>query len=383
MKTSLARLSALALLAVAPPPARAAGEDLQGAVEVSGRTVEVRLRHRDGRPACAVQVRLLYAGKRAVAAGHTDGQGRWAHTVERTGAYEVMVEGGPGGQETLRLPFTVLDPPPARPVPWGTAVAGLACLAGALVLFLFRIGPAARRRLVPLRAALLAAGVGFLGWSAWRQWLEPGAPAAPADPDVAAAARAFLRDRKVKPLSEPLARLLADEKTERVQTQPHPLLGRPAPDFELTDPRQQVWRLRERLGRGPVVLVFYYGYYCNHCVAQLFALHDDFAKFRELGAEVVAVSADPPELTRERFRQYGAFAFPLLSDPGNKVGRVYGVYRPAAGETPEDLRHGTFVIGRDGRVHWAHCGYQPFTGNRTLLYELARLEGRLPPRKDE
>src|SRR5439155_23507315 len=137
-------------------------------------------------------------------------------------------------------PFTVLDTPPARRAPWGAVVAGLACLAGALVLFLFRIGPAARRGLVPLRAVLLAAGVGFLGWSAWRQWREPGAPAAPADPAVAAAARAFLRDRKVKPLSEPLARLLADEKTERVQTQPHPLLGRPAPDFELSDPRQQV-----------------------------------------------------------------------------------------------------------------------------------------------
>jgi peroxiredoxin len=356
---------------------------LQGAVEVSGRAVEVRLRRRDGRPAAAVQVRLLYAGKQAVAAGHTDGRGRWAHTVERTGAYEVAVEGGPDGRELLRLPFTALDTPPPQPVPWGTAVAGLACLAGGLVLFLFRISPAARRGLGPLRAALLAAGVGLLGWSAGRYWLEPRAPAAPADPDIAGTARAFLRDRKVKPLSEPLARLLADETTERVKTQPHPLLGRPAPDFELIDPRQQVCRLRRRLDRGPVVLVFYYGYYCNHCVAQLFALHDDVAKFRELGAEVVAVSADPPELTRERFRQYGAFAFPLLSDPGNQVGRVYGVYRPAAGETPEDLQHGTFVIGRDGRVHWAHTGYQPFTGNRTLLYELARLEGRLPPGKHE
>ena len=50
-----------------------------------------------------------------------------------------------------------------------------------------------------------------------------------------------------------------------------------------------------------MVLVFYYGYHCNHCVGQLFALHDDISKFRELGAEVVAVSADPPEWTRERW----------------------------------------------------------------------------------
>jgi peroxiredoxin len=229
-----------------------------------------------------------------------------------------------------------------------------------------------------LRTALLTAGVGLLGWSAWQRWLETSTPAAPADPDVAGAARAYLRDKEVKPLSEPLERLLSEAASKRVETQSHPLLGQPAPDFELSDSRQKSCRFRERLARGPVVLVFYYGYYCNHCVAQLFALHDDLAKFRELGAEVLAVSADPPELTRLRFRQYGDFAFPVLSDPGNKVARVYGVFKPAAGERDEDQQHGTFVIGRDGRVAWAHTGYAPFTGNPTLLYELARLEGRLP-----
>ncbi len=73
----------------------------------------------------------------------------------------------------------------------------------------------------------------------------------------------------------------------------------------------------------------------------------------------------------------------MLADPGNKIGQVYGVYRPASGDAPEDLQHGTFVIGRDGRVHWAHYGYEPFTGNRTLLHELARLEGRLPAGKSQ
>src|SRR5437764_11460032 len=126
MKLPLVVLTGLALLVVPPRAVRAAGGELQGAVNVSGREVEVRLRHPDSRPAAEVQVRLLYAGKRAVAAGHTDGQGRWAHTVERTGSYEVLVEGGPDGQETLRLPFTVLDTPPARPVSWGAVVTGLA-----------------------------------------------------------------------------------------------------------------------------------------------------------------------------------------------------------------------------------------------------------------
>jgi peroxiredoxin len=377
MKILLLPLSALALLAAPCAVARAAGAGLQGAVQLSGREVEVRLRHQDGRPAAGVQVRLLYAGKQAVAVGRTDGEGRWASAVNRTGVYEAVVE-GEAGEEGLRLPFTVLalDTPQAEHLPWGTAAAGAACLLGALGLFFVRL-----KTRVFLQAALLAAGVGLLAWSAWVHWLRPRAPAAPPDFDVASAAREFLRDRKVRPLSEPLERLLADTTAKRVETQPHALLGKTAPDFELADSGGRPLRLRERLRRGPVVLVFYYGYYCNHCVSQLFALNDDLKKFRELGAEVVAVSADPPELTRQRFKQYGEFAFPVLADPGHKAAQLYGVFRPAAGKESEDLQHGTFVIGRDGLVHWAHRGYEPFTGNRTLLYELARLEGRLPSAK--
>jgi peroxiredoxin len=374
----LARLAALALLAASCPLARAEGEALQGAVKTSGRQVEVRLQHKDGRPAAGVELRLLDAGKRAVAVGNTDAEGRWAGAVNRTGVYEAVVEGGAGAGDGLRLAFVVLtlDPPATDRVPWGGVVAAAGCLFGALVLGFVRV----KHRFL-LQCALAAGGMGLLAWVAWVHWLGPRAPAAPPDFDVAKSAREFLRDRSVRPLSEPLERLLADTSVKCVETQPHALLGQTAPDFELTDSGGQALRLRERLSRGPVVLVFYYGYYCNHCVSQLFALNDDIKKFRELGAEVIAVSADPPELTRQRFQRYGAFAFPVLSDPGHKAGRLYGVFRPAKGEEPEDLQHGTFVIGRDGRVHWAHTGYEPFTGNRTLLYELARLEGRLPSPK--
>ncbi|MBY0233254.1 MAG: hypothetical protein K2W96_28570, partial [Gemmataceae bacterium] len=34
------------------------------------------------------------------------------------------------------------------------------------------------------------------------------------------------------------------------------------------------------------------------------------------------------------------------------------------------------LVSRDGRVAWANRGDEPFTENRTLLVEIARLEGR-------
>jgi peroxiredoxin len=381
MKSVLIALAAPALLAAAPLTAGAA-EDLEASLKVSGRVVEVQVRHKDGRPAAGVPVRLLYGRQLTAAAATTDGQGRCAPVVTRAGPYEAVIETGPEAADVVRVPFLVLDAA-AEHAPRTAAAVGLGCLLGAAALLVVLRRKRRDQAAGLLGTALLAAGVGLLSWAGWRHLHRSPPPATSTEPDVAEAARGFLRERNVRPLSVPLTELLADTRARREPTQEHPLLGEPAPDFELSDHRQQAWRLRESIGRGPVVLVFYYGYHCNHCVGQLFALHDDIGKFRELGAEVVAVSADPPEWTHGRFRQYGAFAFPVLSDPGNRVAQAYGVYRPASGKTREDLQHATFVIGRDGRVRWAYRGNQPFTGNRTLLYELARLEGRLPAEKGE
>jgi peroxiredoxin len=378
-------LSALALLTV--PSATAVAEELTGTVKVSGRDIEILVRHDDGSPAAGVPLRLLYGRQLTVAVARTDEQGRWVHGVGQTGAYDVIIESRSGAEAETRLSCTVLDSPETKtdaPSVWITVAPALACIAGAVLVFLIVLKKSSRKGMrlgwghVLSIAVLLTAGGVLFEWSTWRQWRRLAEPVIQSEPDVADAAREYLRGRDVKPLSGSLERVLAGSPAELVPSQEHPLLGRPAPDFELADHRQQTWRLRDRLNHGPVVLVFYYGYHCNHCVGQLFALHDDIDKFRELGADVIAISADPPELTRHRFKQYGEFAYPVLTDPGNKIAQAYGVYRPPSGQTPEELRHGTFVIGRDGRVHWAQHGGEPFTGNLTLLHELARLEGRLP-----
>jgi peroxiredoxin len=382
-------------------------DQLQATLKVSGPAIDLRVRHEDGRPAAGLEVRLLYGRQLTTAVARTDKNGRWSHTVDHAGAYEAIIDAGPGTEDALRLSFAVLATPEPVGFPWTLTVPFLASLAGAGLALTIGIRKSRRLSAPPhyssgsdeviappsgaldkdrregltarqafVTAGLMMLGAGVLGWSAWRQWQQP-APAVAAGPDLAAAARDFLRKKGVTPLSAPLEQLLADASAKHVKTQAHPLLDQPAPEFELVDDRGKTWRLHEPLARGPVVLIFYYGYHCNHCVGQLFAVHDDIQKFRELGAEVLAVSADPPELTRDRFKQYGAFAFPVLADPGNKIGQAYGIYQPASKKTPEDLQHGTFVIGRDGRILWAHHAKEPFTGNATLLYELARLEGRL------
>jgi peroxiredoxin len=236
-----------------------------------------------------------------------------------------------------------------------------------------------KRASLPHRLLPAAIGVGLLVGASLLSLdlIFPNAPTAPAkgEPDLAQEANQDLERRSYRSISGPLAALLADQSYEPIPTQAHPLLGQTAPDFTLPDVDGKPWSLAGALKNGPVVLIFYYGYRCNHCVSQLFALQKDIEKFRELQAQVVAVSADSSELTRKRFERYGAFAFPVLSDPDNAVAEKFGTY--ARGSKPGDdgeLMHGTFVITRAGRVLWANRGDGPFTENRTLLLELQRVE---------
>jgi peroxiredoxin len=183
--------------------------------------------------------------------------------------------------------------------------------------------------------------------------------------DVATDAKAFLSaargETATKPADNPLA-----------QQVPSPLVGKTAPDFELVDTDGHHVALHELRHDGPVVVVFYYGYYCSHCVAQLFALEEDLPKFAKAGAHVVALSADPPETTAARFKQYGRFHFPVLSDRANKVAEQFGVYTRAKGDHEEDLKHGTFVIDQSGHILWGVAGDRPFVDNQFLLSRLAQ-----------
>lgn len=212
---------------------------------------------------------------------------------------------------------------------------------------------------------------GVLAFSAIRHRQVESAPEP--EPDLAQQAIEHLDQRKYRPLSASLDALVSDSRYKPVPTQTHPLLGQPAPDFTLPDTEGTSRHLAEEWKQRPLVLVFYYGYACDHCVSQLFALNKDLDKFRELGAAVWAVSADPPELTRKRFKQYGAFGFPVLSDPDHTVATKFGTYQPNSrpGEDGE-MMHGTFIINRSGNVVWTNRGDQPFTENQSLLIHLHR-----------
>ena len=128
-----------------------------------------------------------------------------------------------------------------------------------------------------------------------------------------------------------------------------------------------------------MVVVFYLGYGCSHCVAQLLALDKDLHYFKELDADIVAISSDTSEHTTERYKEYGEFQFPVLADVDYAVSQKWGVYEPETDAKPEFMNHGTFVVDRSGKVIWGEMGKEPFLDNKTLLHVIAKSQGLMPP----
>jgi peroxiredoxin len=95
-------------------------------------------------------------------------------------------------------------------------------------------------------------------------------------------------------------------------------------------------------------------------------------RFQARSAEVWAVSADRPELSRERIRRFGSFQIHLLSDSNHAVSSAFGVWKPVPGGNPDDgeALHGTFIVARGGSVRWAYIGDRPFTDIDALLAEI-------------
>jgi peroxiredoxin Q/BCP len=108
------------------------------------------------------------------------------------------------------------------------------------------------------------------------------------------------------------------------------------------------WSLEEFRGTV-VVLAFYPADASPVCTAQLRTYTDDIERFRDLGAQVLAISPQSLE-DHERFATANdGFAFPLLADVDLVVGGLYGVLGPVG-----FYRRSVYVIDAGGIVRYAH-----------------------------
>ena len=187
-----------------------------------------------------------------------------------------------------------------------------------------------------------------------------------ADPDLR-----WLRDATSLGLqAEPLATTAAPER--RYVDEPLATLGPdvwrpyPAPRLEASDSSGSIVTLGDYRGQN-VLLVFYLGEECPHCVDQLQAIHKRRAEFASRDVALLGISSDSPS-QNAKSEQMGELAFRLLSDVDHDNARRFHSYD----EFEEMELHSTILIDRAGDMRWSRHGGDPFMELDFLLGEIDR-----------
>lgn len=145
-----------------------------------------------------------------------------------------------------------------------------------------------------------------------------------------------------------------------------------AANFELADSEGKITSLDSFKGK-PVLVIFYLGRGCPHCIEQL----QDFApakeKFAAAGIEMVAISTDSPDGLAKTFlktdEKENPYPFPLLSDASLETFKAYRAF-----DDFENIPlHGTFLVDGQGRIRWQNISFEPFMYPNWLLEECTRL----------
>ena len=124
-------------------------------------------------------------------------------------------------------------------------------------------------------------------------------------------------------------------------------VGDRAPDFTLPATGDVEVTLSSYIGR-PVVIVFYPGDDSPVCTKQLNSYNDGLNEFKNLDAEVLAISSQGLA-SHEAFANKYGLNFPLLADTDKSVAQQYGVLGPLGFP-----RRSVFIVDAAGVIRYAH-----------------------------
>ena len=145
-----------------------------------------------------------------------------------------------------------------------------------------------------------------------------------------------------------------------------------APNFDLLCEDGTRVSLESFSGK-PILLIFYLGHNCEHCVEQLNNISPFAKEFENSGIEIVAVG---PEKLSELAKAHNlcssgeeGFPFKLYSDLESGSFKDYRSYDDFEGMP----LHGVFLIDKSSKLRWMDVGPEPFQDIKFLLRESKRL----------
>jgi len=163
--------------------------------------------------------------------------------------------------------------------------------------------------------------------------------------------------------------------------------GTEAPLFKAIDADSIEFSLLEAIKEGPLVLIFYRGFWCPVCNEHLGILQDSLKFIKEKGAQVIAISPEKPEYLDKMAENTGS-EFRLLYDDGYKIADAYDVtFKPSTiqlftyntfmgaemKDSHSDDSHflpipATYIISKDGIIIWRQ--FDPDHKNRASVKDI-------------
>jgi peroxiredoxin Q/BCP len=146
--------------------------------------------------------------------------------------------------------------------------------------------------------------------------------------------------------------------------------GQPAPEFSLTNQRDEAVTLAALSGRE-VLVYFYPRADTPGCTQQACGLRDVAGQIGD--TVIVGISPDKPAALAKFADKY-SLNFDLLSDPDHIVAEAYGVWKEKKnyGKTYMGIERSAFLLGKDGSVRNAWYKISPKDTPTKLLEALAQ-----------
>ncbi len=141
-----------------------------------------------------------------------------------------------------------------------------------------------------------------------------------------------------------------------------------APPLQVVDAGGKGVTLDEYRGKN-VILIFYLGQECPHCMRQLHDIGNRKDEWERLNTVVLAVSSAPAAKNAETLKELGQLPIRLLSDDHYSNARRFHSYD----DFEEIELHSTVLIDSKGRVYWARLGGDPFSDSAFLSSQLEQM----------
>jgi len=163
----------------------------------------------------------------------------------------------------------------------------------------------------------------------------------------------------------------------QIQAQEKPeglFINSKAPDFKGKDQNGNEVALKDLRKKGPVVIIFYRGYWCPYCNKELQRLEDSLQLIKEKGAQLIAITPEKQEGIAKTIEKTKA-SYPIITDEDLKIMKAYDVsyqvdtktidrYKMANidlaannGQKPDAVYlpvPAVYIIGRDGEIKYRY-----------------------------